>query len=96
MSRARGLYGTGEGQTDPAGVDGKLANDVLAKPLGLVSVTIGGLPAEVVYAGAAPGLVAGLMQVNVKVPATLPPGAAAVVLKVGNSVSREGVTIAVR
>ncbi len=34
-----------------------------------VSVTIDGLPAQVLYAGAAPGLVAGVLQINVVVPA---------------------------
>jgi uncharacterized protein (TIGR03437 family) len=33
-----------------------------------VTVTIGGEPAPIIYAGAAPGLVAGAVQVNVKVP----------------------------
>jgi uncharacterized protein (TIGR03437 family) len=34
-----------------------------------VSVSIYGLPAQVIYAGAAPGLVAGVLQINVVVPA---------------------------
>ena len=36
------LYATGEGQTNPAGVDGKIATDVLPKPLLPVSVSVGG------------------------------------------------------
>lgn len=64
------LYATGEGQTSPGGVDGKLASgSTLPSPNQPVSVTIGGLPAVVNYAGAAPTLVAGLMQINVQVPA---------------------------
>jgi len=63
------IYATGEGQTLPAGVDGQLANGpTYAKPLNNVSVTVGGQPAEVLYAGAAPQLVAGVMQINVRVP----------------------------
>src|SRR5262249_16769349 len=59
------IFATGEGQTDPAGVDGELARgSTLPKPKGRVEVSIGGKPAEVLYAGAAPGLVAGLFQVN--------------------------------
>ena len=58
------LFGTGEGQTDPPGVDGKLAASVFPKPVLPVAVRIGGLTAEVLYAGAAPGLVAGVFQVS--------------------------------
>jgi uncharacterized protein (TIGR03437 family) len=53
------LWGTGEGITDPPGVDGRPAVDVLPKPVAPVSVTIGGLPATVEYVGAAPGMMPG-------------------------------------
>jgi uncharacterized protein (TIGR03437 family) len=89
------LFATGEGQTFPAGVDGKLAGDPLPHPVAVVTVTIGGAPAEVRYAGAAPGQIAGLMQVNVVVPGGVT-GAAAVVLTVGGAASQSGVTVAVR
>lgn len=64
------LYATGEGQTMPAGVDGKLAPlaPPFPQPQASVSVTVGGLPATVLYAGGAPGEVAGLMQVVVQIP----------------------------
>jgi uncharacterized protein (TIGR03437 family) len=63
------LFATGEGQTTPFGVDGKIADFTpLRTPIGKVTVTIDEIPAEVQYAGAAPGLVSGLMQVNVKIP----------------------------
>lgn len=63
------LFATGEGQTNPAGVDGLLATgSVLPKPQLPVTVTIGGQSAEVLYAGAAPTFAAGLMQINVRVP----------------------------
>jgi uncharacterized protein (TIGR03437 family) len=48
------LFVTGEGQTSPAGIDGKTAGSVLPAPLAPVSVAIGGTPATVQYAGAAP------------------------------------------
>ena len=41
----------------------------LSKPQLPVQVTIDGTPAEVLYAGAVPGLVSGLLQVNVRIPA---------------------------
>ena len=68
------LYATGEGQTSPPGVDGKMANTVWPKPVLPVSVTIGGADAKVLYAGAAPFFIAGAMQINLKLPAGLAPG----------------------
>ena len=62
------LFATGEGITSPFGTDGKIiAADVrqLLKPVSPVTVTIGGFPAEVQYAGSAPGSVSGALQVNV-------------------------------
>lgn len=90
------LYATGEGQTDPAGLSGRLAIDNYPKPLQPVTVTIAGQPAEVIYAGAAPNLITGLMQVNVRIPpniATL--GSLPVVLSVGGNSSPDLVTISV-
>jgi uncharacterized protein (TIGR03437 family) len=89
------LYATGEGQTSPAGVDGKPAAPPLPQPLGAVTVTIGGADAEVRYAGGAPGLIAGVMQVNVVVPAGVS-GTAPVVLTLGGVASQGGVTVVVR
>jgi uncharacterized protein (TIGR03437 family) len=68
------LYGTGEGQTSPTGVDGRLALNVFPKPVLPVSVRIGGRVAEVLYFGAAPGLVAGVSQANVRIPADVSTG----------------------
>lgn len=91
------LFGTGEGETSPAGVDGKLAAEPLPQPRLPVAVRIGGLPAEVLYAGGAHGLVAGVLQINVRIPAGVPAGSAVpVLLTVGNEVSPPGVTLAVR
>jgi uncharacterized protein (TIGR03437 family) len=91
------LYATGEGQTNPPGQDGKPASGVPPKPLLPVSVTIGGIAAEVLYAGGAPQLVAGVLQVNVRVPAAAPAGGAVPIqLTVGNASSQSGVTLALR
>ncbi len=90
------LYATGEGQTDPAGVDGLLANAVLPQPRLPVSVTVGGIAAPVLYAGGAPGIVAGAMQINVQIPANAPSGAAVPIqITVGGATSALGVTVAV-
>jgi uncharacterized protein (TIGR03437 family) len=89
------LFATGEGQTTPAGVDGKLAVAPLPKPVQKVTVTIGGLPATVDYAGGAPGEVAGVMQVNATIPAGVFGSAVPIVVQVGNFKSQAGATIAV-
>ena len=91
------LYATGEGQTVPDGVDGLLTGTTLRRPALPVSVTIGGQPAEVLYAGSAPGLVSGVLQVNARIPAGVTTGPAIpVVVTVGGASSQAGVTLAVR
>jgi uncharacterized protein (TIGR03437 family) len=88
------IYATGEGQTNPSGVDGVLNNGpTLPKPVLPVSVSIGGLPAQVSYAGAAPGGVAGFMQLNVVIPSGLSAGAQSVVLTVGTYMTPSFVTV---
>ena len=90
------LYGTGGGLTDPPSVDGKITASPLPKPRLPVSVTIGGVQAEILYAGAAPGLVAGMLQINARIPAAIQPGnGVPVLLTIGSASSRPGVTLAV-
>ncbi len=90
------LYATGEGITQPAGADGVPATGTSTAPVLPVNVTIGGSPAQVAYAGEAPGFV-GLLLVNVQVPANLSTtGLVSVVLNIGTASSQAGVTIAVR
>lgn len=90
------LFLTGEGQTSPAGVDGKLATFPLPQPLLPVSVTVGGMPATFNYAGGVSGIVAGLMQLNVLIPPDVQPGGyVPVIVKVGDGMTGEGVSIAV-
>ncbi len=90
------FYATGEGQTNPPGVDGKLAVAPLPQPVGAVNVTIGGKPAVIRYAGGAPGQVAGLMQINAVVPPDIA-GVAPVpiLLSIGGVSSQKNVTVAV-
>jgi uncharacterized protein (TIGR03437 family) len=91
------IFATGEGQTTPAGVTGSVSPASRSKPVLPVAVKIGGLDATVQYAGAAPGLVAGLLQVNAVVPASIAPGPAVpVTVSVGGVPSQRDVTIAVR
>jgi len=91
------LWGTGEGLTDPPGVDGRLAVDVLPAPLAAVAVDIGGLPATVQYAGAAPGMMPGVMQINAQMSPNVQAGSAVPVhITVGGVTSLDGVTLAVQ
>jgi uncharacterized protein (TIGR03437 family) len=88
---------TGEGQTDPPGVDGKIAKEVLPKPLAPVWVTIDGFTATVVSAGAWPGEVAGTLQVKARVPELATSGPLErILLTIGDATSQSGVTLAVR
>jgi uncharacterized protein (TIGR03437 family) len=93
------IYMTGEGQTTPPGVDGAIIPPVLTSlknPVLPVTATVGGLDAKVVYAGSAAGLISGVMQVNLMIPATAPTGGAVpIVITVGTAPSQAGVTIAV-
>ena len=91
------LYATGEGVTTPPGVSGQVNFVNLKKPLAQVSVTIGGQPAEVQYAGSAPGFVSGAFQVNALIPDTAPSGSAVqVVLTVGGASSSGVATVAIQ
>jgi hypothetical protein len=56
-------------------------------------VQIGGVDAEIQYAGAAPRQVAGVLQVNVTVPPSVPSGPQPIVLKVGANSSPSNVTV---
>ncbi len=90
------LYVTGEGfSTGPSGIDGMVATN-LYKPVAAVTASIGGQPATVQYAGSAPGIFYGVMQVNVQVPATTPSGNQTLVINVGGVNSQASVTIAVQ
>jgi trimeric autotransporter adhesin len=89
------LFATGEGSTSPTGVDGKPAQLPLPRPLLPVTVIISGQTVTPLYAGGAPGEVAGVMQVNVRIPTLVQPGTAVpITLQVGNNTSAP-VTIAV-
>jgi trimeric autotransporter adhesin len=90
------LYGTGEGATTPLPADGEIAGSAPPKPQLAVSVTIAGQTADVIYAGGVTGITAGLLQLNVRVPATVPPGLLPVLLTVGTNTSQREGTIAVQ
>ena len=88
------LYGTGGGLFSGA-TDGAFARS--AQPLAtLLSATIAGENALVLYAGAAPGQPDGVFQLNLQIPADTPSGVAPVVISAGARTSPQGVTIEIR
>lgn len=93
------LFGTGEGATNPACSTGAITSLVgpFPVPTATVTVEVGGKPASVIYAGGAPGLVRGVLQVNFTLAADTPVGPAIPVLvKIGTRTSQAGVTMAVK
>jgi uncharacterized protein (TIGR03437 family) len=90
------IFATGGGLTVPASTTGAVATGARALALP-VAVQIGGQPAVVEYAGSAPGLVNGIVQINARIPSGLAPGEVPIVVTVGTaSTASAGVTVAVR
>jgi uncharacterized protein (TIGR03437 family) len=102
------IYATGEGQINPPGVTGSVTTSTppypkpVATPVTLVFVVPGpggttvNVPATITYAGEAPALVSGVLQVNAVVPASVPSGANTIVLTVGANSSPSVVTVQVQ
>jgi uncharacterized protein (TIGR03437 family) len=95
------IFATGEGLTSPPSVTGAVTT--LTPPIPKVpqnvpvAVTIGGQPATILYAGEAPGLVSGVLQVNAVVPTSIVgSGPMTVLLTVGNNTSTQPITVAVQ
>jgi uncharacterized protein (TIGR03437 family) len=91
------LYATGLGTPD-RGDDGQVVDPTgqdLPQLNTPVTVTISGVEARVIYAGGAPGLVLGVWQLNVEVPAGIDPGQVSVTIEVNGETSPAGVTVAV-
>ncbi len=93
------LYGTGEGLISPLPADGTITSTSPPEPAPKLPVTvnIGGMPAEVIYAAAAPGLTAGVIQINARIPAAIPYSHhVPISWSAGNFVSQANVTIAIK
>lgn len=92
------VFATGEGVVTPPLQTGSVTSGIHV-PLGRVTATVNGLPADVLFAGSAPGAVAGLFQVNLRVPqfelATMP-ATVAVRISVAGIESQRGVTVVVK
>jgi len=91
------LYATGGGETSPVGVTGNITpTDGPFKLVPGLTVTVGGVPATVAFAGTAPGFVEGALQINVLMSASVSSGAQPVVVTVGGVSSPTGVTVAIQ
>ncbi|HWB87282.1 MAG TPA: hypothetical protein VG675_24280 [Bryobacteraceae bacterium] len=91
------FFGTGDGIEIPSTDAGAL---VLSTPYprtaAAVAVMIGGQPADVLYAGAAPFLAAGVTQINARIPEDVAPGDAPVVISIGEIAGAQSVTVSVK
>ena len=97
------VFMTGEGLTTPAQATGAVTpvntsgtGALTPAPQEAVTVTIGGKQAGLKFAGEAPYLVAGVLQVNATIPASATSGANSLVVQVGGQPSQSGVTVWVR
>jgi len=90
------LYATGLGQLDPVYQAGEIVNEQ-AKVKDAVTIEWGGTAlaaSDILYAGAAPGLISGVYQINIRVPAAVTSNAQNQVrMRVGGVLSPEGTTI---
>jgi uncharacterized protein (TIGR03437 family) len=95
------VYMTGAGALNPFIADGSLGPLMppFPAPVAGVSATIGAIDAPILFAGQAPGLIAGATQMNIQVPQNAPVGAAIpVTVYVAGYASQfpQSVTMAVR
>ena len=92
------IYCTGGGVTNPPGTDAAVVAAPYPQLTLPVTVTIGGIDSPVLYyIGAAPGAIAGLVQINAQVPTGVTPGSAVPIsVKIGSWTSQPGVTVAVK
>lgn len=101
------IYATGEGVLNPPVATGTVTSKNPPYPVPVASpvsvtfqVTSNGktvnIPANVTYAGEAPELVSGALQVNVVIPTLVPSGAQTVILTIGTNSSPAQVTVNVK
>ncbi len=90
------VYFTGSGRTSPPGADGIIAGDNPSRLVDPFSVSIGGHKANVTYAGSAPRMVSGVLQIRFVVPDAIDAGAVSLAVTSGASESQQGVTVNVK
>ena len=94
------VYTTGLGSVSPSVADGTLTPGILSWQVQSASAMVDGQSATVLYAGTAPGLVAGVGQVNVVIPQSARSGSVPIAIYFGDStgdyVTQANVTVAVQ
>jgi uncharacterized protein (TIGR03437 family) len=90
------IYASGLGATDrPVRTGEASPSDPPARAVAPVTVTVGGQPATVQFAGLTPGFV-GLYQINVQIPSGVTPGSAVPLTVTQDGIASNTVTIGVR
>lgn len=84
------LFGEGYGVASPALADGAIVGLTLPLPTAKTSLLIDGQTVDTLYAGGAPGITNGVLQVNFRVP-TLSAGSHSIQVQVGDRLSPTGV-----
>jgi uncharacterized protein (TIGR03437 family) len=87
------LYATGFGPTLPPTPSGQLVPAAPVVDLSAITLTIGGKPAQVQWAGI---VGAGLWQLNIQVPQDAPNGNAAVVARIGGKNTQGSAVVAIQ
>ena len=87
------LYASGGGQTNPPGVDGKIAVSPYPKPVLPVTVTVSGVNARLLYCGAQPNVIAGMLEIKLRLPAGVSGAAVPLVLNIGGFTTKIHVAI---
>jgi uncharacterized protein (TIGR03437 family) len=96
------VFMTGEGQTSPPSVTGAITTatlpppQVTPAPVLPVRLFINGQAVLYTYAGEAPGMVAGTMQLNVQIPSSAPSGNLSIAVSIGGNPTQNGVTVSVQ
>lgn len=90
------IFLTGEGTTNPPGVTGEITQLDVKSPAQPVTVEIGGIEAALVSATTAPFAIAGMFQVNARVPAGSPTGSVPLLVRIGNASSQPAATVSVQ
>ncbi len=90
------VYATGGGQSSPPSTTGSVTGfSTLFRTPGTIAASIGGVPATVEFIGEAPGIVTGVLQINIRVPKGVSGNALPVSFSINNVTSPSGPTVAV-
>ena len=91
------IFATGGGMLTFPAFDGQFATPPFSSLLTPIRVTIAGKDADIVYAGAAPTQVNGMVQINARIPAATQPGdSVPITITAGNATSPATATVVIR